>query len=154
MEIRGKLPRDIIVGFAFVLGKYLRREEIDCVIAIGLIETNDVGACWEVALFESDGVLGAGNFDALLEETAHHVGNAFAISLIFRDEIGVGRFIESLAPRVPAFFVEIAKHLFGVASGKVKSGKRAGFRVVEVVALGPVKFSGRRSGAVPLHGGL
>src|SRR5258708_23997779 len=43
---------------------------------------------------------------------------------------------------------------FGGAGGKVKSGKRAGFRVVEVVALGRVKFSGRRGGAVPLHGGL
>ncbi|HEV1286609.1 MAG TPA: hypothetical protein VNU44_14915, partial [Bryobacteraceae bacterium] len=92
MEIRGKLPRDIIVGFAFVFWKNLRREEIDGVIAIGLIEADNVGACWEVALFKSDGVLGAGNFDALRKETAHHVGNAFAISLIFRDEISVGRF--------------------------------------------------------------
>jgi hypothetical protein len=84
MKVGWQFPGDIVVGFAFVPGKHLRRKQIDGVIAIRLIETDDIGAGREVALFETDGVLRAGDFDALREQAAHHIGNAFAISLIFR----------------------------------------------------------------------
>ena len=60
MEVRGQFPGDIVVRLAVALGEILRREQIDGVIAIRLIETDDVSARGIISLFESDRILRAG----------------------------------------------------------------------------------------------
>ena len=51
--VRGEFPGDVVVGLAAAFGEMLRREQINGVIAIGLIEADDVRAGGKISFFEN-----------------------------------------------------------------------------------------------------
>jgi hypothetical protein len=57
MKIGGEFPGNVIVRRLAVFGVVLRCEQIDGVVAIGLIETNDISTRGIISIFESNGIL-------------------------------------------------------------------------------------------------
>ena len=68
MKVGGQFPGHVVVRFAAAFGKILRSEQIDSVVAIRLIETNDVGPRGIISFFEVIGILRAADFDVLRDE--------------------------------------------------------------------------------------
>ena len=139
--IRGKFPGDIVVRFDGVFRILLRSEEIHGVIAIGLIETYDVGANGEGAFFKMERLFRAADFDVLAHQASDELRDARGISLIVRNKEGRRRFIEAFAIGVQVFFVEIVEERARVCGGVVEDGECGGFVVVKIVAGGPGDFS-------------
>ena len=57
MEIGGQFPGNVVVRRLTILGIALGREQIDGVVAIGLIEPNDIGTRGIISIFESNRIL-------------------------------------------------------------------------------------------------
>src|ERR1700730_12311167 len=137
MVMSGKFPRDIIIGRFSVLRVVLRGEQIDSVVAVGLIEANHVGSSRKVAFLELNGTPRPVNFDLLAQELSDHLCHPGRVSLIFRNQERPGRLGQSFLPGIPCLSVEIAHHFFGTAGGFVQRGEGAGLLVIEIVASRP-----------------
>jgi len=144
MIVRGERPGDVVVGLEGVDWVVLWREEIDSVVAIGLIEADDIGAGGKVAFLQVERIFGAADFDVLAHQASDELRDAGGIALIIGNEEGGGRFIEPFAIGVEIFFVEVVEELAGIGGGVIESGEGGRFVVVEIVASGPGDFSGGR----------
>ncbi len=124
----GEFPRDVVVRLATLFGIFLWSEEINSVIAIGLIETDDIGSGGIGAVLELNGRLRAADFDVLAHEAGDELRDACGVALVGRNEESVGGFLETLAIGVKAFGIEILEENLGIGGGVVESGERAAFR--------------------------
>ena len=141
----GKLPGNIIIWLAAIFRVVLWREQVHRIVAIGLVEPDDVSASGIRAIFQGKGRLRAAHLNVLAHEPADKLGNARGIALIRGNQEGVRRFLETLAIGVKTLVVEISQQRVGIRSGIVERSKGSRFVVIDVVA--------RRPGEAPDGGG-
>src|SRR5215469_13568975 len=115
----------------------LRREQIDAIVSIWLIEPDDISPRRIISIFELNRTLRARDFDVLAHQPRDHSRDSRWIPLILRNEEGVRCLRQALLPRIPRFLVEVAQHVSRVSGSIVECDESAGFLIVEIVASRP-----------------
>src|SRR5215471_7598309 len=119
MIVSGKLPGNVIVWLAAIFRIVLWCEQVHRIIAIGLVEPDDVGARRIRTVFQRKGRLRAADLNMLAHEPGDKLANAPWIALIRWNQEGVRRFFETLTIGVETLVVEISKQDVRIRGGIV-----------------------------------
>ena len=115
MVVRGKLPRHVVVRRFSILRIMLRREQVDRIVSVGLIEPHHIRSSRKASFLKLDGPLRPRNLNVLSHQPPDHRGYPRGISLIRWNQKCIRRLCQSFMPGVPRFLIEIVQHLFGFA---------------------------------------
>ena len=149
--MHGERPRDVVVRLVRRLGReLLRLEQVDGVVAVGLVEEDDEVALRERSLLHGHRLGQPRDLDPVPSQDLDHLRDAARIALALRDHEGEGTALHALLPGVVALAVEVAEHVLRVLRRPVEDREAAGLHVVRVVAERPEELLVRRPGPVPL----
>ncbi|OGD18143.1 MAG: hypothetical protein A2Y69_14985 [Candidatus Aminicenantes bacterium RBG_13_59_9] len=138
-------PGDIIIGLGLgVFGKFLRGQQVNRIVSIGLVQTDDVTARGEVPFLDRNRLRRPPDLDPLPEEQVDHLGDTTAVALVRRDDESPRLPFDPFLPRRVTLAIKITEQVLAVKRRIVEGGQAAGLHIVDVVPQGPFEFPWRR----------
>ncbi len=93
------------------------------------------------------------NFDGVPTQSTHHVIGRVRITLLLRDQIGIGRFLSPLLQGIDTLLVIVGQKHLAILCHHLQGSDDPCLHIVGVITHRPGHFLGGRRGSVPLPAG-